>query len=143
LARSLIARQFPQWAGLSLERLAPGGSDHVIYRLGRELTVRLPRHEGAIGQAAKEARWLPRLAAHLPLAVPEPVAVGEPDLGYPWPWAVTRWLTGETATVEALAGSREAAGALATGLNAYTSYAAVNPHVAAQTSRQINEALIG
>jgi aminoglycoside phosphotransferase (APT) family kinase protein len=113
LARGLLDRQFPQWAGLRLQRLDPAGSDHVIYRLGRELTVRLPRHQGAIGQAAKEARWLPQLAAHLPLAVPEPVAVGEPDLGYPWPWAVTRWLVGETATVEALASSHEAAGALA------------------------------
>ncbi|MGI5489657.1 hypothetical protein [Microtetraspora malaysiensis] len=33
--------------------------------------------------------------------------------------------------------------ALATGLNAYTNYAAVAPRVAAQTSRQITEALIG
>ena len=132
LARGLIARQFPEWAGLSLERLAPGGSDHVIYRLGRELTVRLPRHEGAIGQAAKEARWLPRLAAHLPLAVPEPVAVGEPDLGYPWPWAVTRWLAGETATVEALAGSHEAAGALAEFLIALQRFAPADlPNVTA------------
>jgi aminoglycoside phosphotransferase (APT) family kinase protein len=113
LARGLIARQFPEWAGLSLRRLEPAGSDHVIYRLGDELTVRLPRHEGAIGQAEKEARWLPRLAAHLPLAIPEPVAVGAPDLGYPWPWAVSRWLAGETATVEALGGSSEAAVALA------------------------------
>lgn len=33
--------------------------------------------------------------------------------------------------------------ALAAGLNAYTSYAAVHPRVAAQTTRQITEALIG
>ncbi|MFB9434571.1 phosphotransferase [Streptomyces showdoensis] len=33
--------------------------------------------------------------------------------------------------------------ALATGLNAYVHYAAVNPRVAAQTTRQIAEALIG
>ncbi|MDQ0840567.1 aminoglycoside phosphotransferase (APT) family kinase protein [Streptomyces sp. V1I6] len=33
--------------------------------------------------------------------------------------------------------------ALATGLNAYTSYAAVNPRVAAQTTRQITQALVG
>lgn len=33
--------------------------------------------------------------------------------------------------------------ALATGLNAHTSYAAANPRVAAQTTRQITEALIG
>jgi aminoglycoside phosphotransferase (APT) family kinase protein len=118
LVRLLIARQFPQWAGLTLQRLLPAGSDHLIYRLGRELAVRLPRHRGAIGQATKEARWLPRLARHLPLAVPEPVAVGEPDLGYPWPWAVSRWLVGETATVEALAASPEAASALAEFLSA-------------------------
>lgn len=67
------------------------------------------RHTGAIRQARKEAEWLPRLAPHLPLAVPVPVAVGEPDFGYPWPWAVTRWLDGEVATVEALADSPGAA----------------------------------
>ncbi|WP_433546904.1 aminoglycoside phosphotransferase family protein [Streptomyces sp. CA-294286] len=33
--------------------------------------------------------------------------------------------------------------AMATGLNAYTSYAAVDPRVATQTARQINEALMG
>lgn len=113
LARGLVERQFPQWARLALVPLAQAGSDHVIYRLGAELTVRLPRHAGAIGQAAKEARWLPRLAPHLPLAIPEPVAVGQPDLGYPWPWAVTRWLDGEVASVESLGGSRAAAVALA------------------------------
>ena len=32
---------------------------------------------------------------------------------------------------------------LATGLNAYISYAAVNPRVAAQTTRQITQALLG
>ena len=38
-----------------------------------------------------------------------PVGVGEPDFGYPWPWAVSRWLDGEVATVEALGDSAEAA----------------------------------
>ncbi|MFB9687900.1 aminoglycoside phosphotransferase family protein [Amycolatopsis plumensis] len=113
LVRRLVGTQFPQWAGLPLTRYAPAGSDHVIHRLGDELSVRLPRHAGAIGQAAKEAEWLPRLAPHLPLAVPVPVAVGEPDFGYPWPWAVSRWLDGEVATVEALSGSHEAAVELA------------------------------
>jgi aminoglycoside phosphotransferase (APT) family kinase protein len=65
------------------------------------MSVRLPRHEGAIEQAATELAWLPRLAPLLPLAVPEPLAVGEPDFGYPWRWAVTRWLDGSVATVAA------------------------------------------
>ncbi|MGW4063600.1 aminoglycoside phosphotransferase family protein [Amycolatopsis sp. NPDC004747] len=113
LVRRLVDTQFPQWAGLPLARFTPAGSDHVIHRLGTELSVRLPRHAGAIAQAEKEAEWLPRLAPHLPLAVPEPVAVGRPGFGYPWPWAVSRWLDGEVATVEALSGSHEAAAELA------------------------------
>ncbi|WP_328868834.1 aminoglycoside phosphotransferase family protein [Streptomyces sp. NBC_00287] len=113
LARRLVDTQFPQWADLPLTLLDPAGSDHVIYRLGEELSVRLPRHAGANRQAVKESEWLPRLAPHLPLAIPRPVAVGEPDLDYPWPWAVSRWLDGDVATVEALADSSQAAVQLA------------------------------
>ncbi|MEV7141829.1 aminoglycoside phosphotransferase family protein [Streptomyces tauricus] len=122
LVRRLVDTQFPQWADLPLELLDPAGSDHVIYRLGEELSVRLPRHSGAIVQARKEAEWLPRLAPRLPLAVPVPVAVGEPGLGYPWPWAVSRWLDGEVATVDALADSSEAAVELAAFLLALQRY---------------------
>ncbi|NUS90289.1 MAG: aminoglycoside phosphotransferase family protein [Streptomyces sp.] len=118
LARRLVDTQFPQWAELPLELLDPAGSDHVIYRLGEDLSVRLPRHAGAIGQAMKEFEWLPRLAPHLPLAIPVPVGVGEPDFDYPWPWAVSRWLDGEVATAEALADSSPAAVQLAEFLTA-------------------------
>jgi aminoglycoside phosphotransferase (APT) family kinase protein len=109
LARRLVDAQFPQWAGLPLALLDPAGSDHVIYRLGKELAIRLPRHLGAIGQARKEFEWLPRLAPCLPLAIPVPLAVGEPAFDYPWSWSVSRWLDGEVATAEGLSDSPEAA----------------------------------
>ncbi|MEV8567475.1 aminoglycoside phosphotransferase family protein [Streptomyces sp. NPDC051322] len=118
LVRRLIDAQFPRWAELPLVLVDPAGSDHVIHRLGGELAVRLPRHAGAVGQAEKEAEWLPRLAPHLPLAIPVPVEVGEPGFGYPWPWSVSRWLDGEAATVDALAGSAGAAVQLAQFLTA-------------------------
>ncbi|MCZ4609066.1 aminoglycoside phosphotransferase family protein [Streptomyces sp. Lzd4kr] len=123
LVRRLVDTQFPQWAGLPLKLLDPAGSDHVIYRLGEELSARLPRHAGAIGQARKEFQWLPRLAPHVPLAVPVPVGVGEPDFGYPWPWAVSRWLDGEVATVDALGDSAGAAVELAQFLAALQRFA--------------------
>ncbi|MFF2847056.1 aminoglycoside phosphotransferase family protein [Streptomyces sp. NPDC058001] len=123
LVRRLVGSQFPQWADQPLDLLDPAGSDHVIYRLGERLSVRLPRHAGAIGQARKEYAWLPRLAPQLPLAVPEPVGVGEPDFGYPWPWAVSRWLDGKVATVDALADSAEVALELAEFLTALQRYA--------------------
>jgi aminoglycoside phosphotransferase (APT) family kinase protein len=121
LARRLVDSQFPQWRDQPLRRLEPAGSDHVIYRLGDELTVRLPRHSGAIGQAAKELKWLPRLAPHLPLPIPTPVAVGRPGFGYPWPWAVSRWLAGSVATVAELGASIPAAVELAGFLTALQS----------------------
>jgi aminoglycoside phosphotransferase (APT) family kinase protein len=98
LVRRLLAGQFPHWAGLPLEPVESYGTDHDIYRLGDELSVRLPRIGWATGQAVKEAIWLPRLARHLPLAVPVQVARGEPADGYPYAWSVYRWLPGESGT---------------------------------------------
>ena len=34
LVRALLAGQFPQWAGLPVERVESSGTDHAIYRIG-------------------------------------------------------------------------------------------------------------
>ena len=96
LIRRLLAAQFPQWAGLPIEPVASAGTDNALYRLGDDLAVRMPRIHWAAGQVEKEARWLPEFAPRLPLAIPAPLAVGEPGEGYPWRWGVYRWLNGET-----------------------------------------------
>jgi aminoglycoside phosphotransferase (APT) family kinase protein len=95
LVRRLIGAQFPQWARLPIKRVDSYGTDHAIYRLGEELSARLPRIGGATGQAAKEAHWLPRLAPHLPLALPRQVAMGHAAEGYPYDFAICTWLSGE------------------------------------------------
>ncbi|HEY2639155.1 MAG TPA: aminoglycoside phosphotransferase family protein [Streptosporangiaceae bacterium] len=118
LVRRLLASQFPEWADLPLSRLHPAGSDNVIYRLGENMSVRLPRGAWAAGQAAKERYWLPRLAPRLPLPIPVPLGVGNPAFGYPWDWSVSRWLPGETATVKGLADPRRTAIELADFLTA-------------------------
>lgn len=97
LVGRLIAAQFPRWADLALTPVRSGGTDNVIFRLGPELAVRLPRHRAAAGQIEKEQTWLPRLAPHLPLAVPTPVALGQPVRDYPYHWSICPWLAGETA----------------------------------------------
>lgn len=98
LTRRLVSGQFPHWAGLPLRRVDSFGTDHAIYRLGDHLAVRLPRIASATGQAELEARWLPRFAPLLPLALPVPVALGEPGFGYPFTWSVCEWLPGVSAT---------------------------------------------
>jgi aminoglycoside phosphotransferase (APT) family kinase protein len=112
LVRRLIAGQFPDWARLALEPVPSAGTDNLLFRLGHDLLVRLPRIRGAAGQAALEHEWLPRLAPLLPLAVPVPLAVGAPAEGYPWPWAVYGWLEGEVASIDRLPDPCGAAAAL-------------------------------
>ena len=97
LVRRLLAGQFPHWAELRIEPVDSYGTDHDIYRLGDDLAARLPRIGWATDQGAKEAAWLPRLAPHLPLAVPVQLAAGSPAEGYPYEWFVYEWLPGASA----------------------------------------------
>lgn len=100
LVRRLLATQMPQLADRPLTIIEPWGTDNAIWRLGDDLVVRLPRIHWATGQIQREAIWLPRLAPYLPVAVPEPVAGGEPADGYPYRWAVYRWIPGEGAALD-------------------------------------------
>ena len=93
---SLLEQQFPQWARLPVVPVEPGGWDNRTFRLGDALTVRLPSAECYSEQIEKEQRWLPWLAPQLPLAVPVPLALGQPGAGYPWRWSIHRWIEGET-----------------------------------------------
>ena len=113
LARRLVDRQFPQWADLPVRPVEIDGWDNRTFRLGSELTVRLPSGEWYAKQVEKEQRWLPMLAPRLPLPIPTPVAQGEPDADYPYPWSVYRWLNGDLASRAPIADLTEFAAALA------------------------------
>jgi aminoglycoside phosphotransferase (APT) family kinase protein len=98
LVRRLIDRQFPQWSHLPISAVEFDGWDNRSFRLGSELTVRMPSGPWYAKQVDKEQRWLPVLAPQLPLPIPAPVARGEPEAGFPYPWSVYRWLEGELAS---------------------------------------------
>ncbi|MEW2264137.1 aminoglycoside phosphotransferase family protein [Streptomyces sp. NPDC047853] len=113
LVRRLLARQFPRWSDLPIERFPSGGTVNTMYRLGHDMVVRLPLVEGGAGDVAAEREWLPRLSPLLPAAVPEVLGAGEPGEGYPWPWSVYRWLPGELPEAGALTDPALLAGDLA------------------------------
>lgn len=100
LARRLVADQFPEWAGLPVTDVEHSGWDNRTFRLGADLTIRLPRSTSYAEQVAKEQHWLPRLAPHLPVPIPRPVAQGSPGRGYAHAWSVYAWLDGHPATSE-------------------------------------------
>lgn len=99
LVAGLLAEQAPQWAHLAVEPVPVDGWDNRTYRLGSDLSVRLPTAERYAPAVAKESRWLPVLAPRLPVPVPEPIFTGRPGAGYPYPWSVRRWLPGAPASV--------------------------------------------
>jgi aminoglycoside phosphotransferase (APT) family kinase protein len=113
LVRRLVTAQFPRWAGLPIRPVPFDGWDNRTFRLGDDMSVRLPSAQAYTAQVEKEQRWLPRLAPLLPLPIPEPLALGAPAEGYPWPWSVYRWLDGEIATRAPIADLRQFAAALA------------------------------
>lgn len=102
LVRGLLASQFPHWAELPIARVVSAGTDNAMYRLGDDLAVRLPRIHWAVENVVKEQRWLPVLASRLPLAMPVPIALGEPEKSFPYPWGVVQWLPGELASLDRL-----------------------------------------
>ena len=96
LAADLIAGQFPQWAGLPVRPTASAGTECVLYRLGDDLAIRLPRRPGKDLDELLTGGVLKRLAPYLPVPVPELMAHGQPAPGYPAEWGVLRWIDGDT-----------------------------------------------
>jgi aminoglycoside phosphotransferase (APT) family kinase protein len=113
LVKQLVATQFPDLASLAVRPIRSTGTVNAIYRLGDDLCVRLPRLNDWADTGDRELSWLPRLAPHLTLHVPEPVERGEPGCGYPFGWAIYRWIDGVTLTEHPALDQRQLAADLA------------------------------
>ncbi|MFF7260971.1 aminoglycoside phosphotransferase family protein [Streptomyces sp. NPDC008159] len=113
LVTRLIAGQFPQWADLPVVPVEVDGWDNRTYRLGDDMSVRLPTAAGYVPAVDKESAWLPRLAPALPVAIPAVLGKGVPGEGYPFPWSVRGWLDGETSAPERIDDMTQFAVALA------------------------------
>ncbi|WP_454295110.1 aminoglycoside phosphotransferase family protein [Salana multivorans] len=108
-ARRLVAAQFPQWASLPMSAVAGAGTVNAIFRIGESLSARFPLQgtDAAGVHAALEAEGsgLRELGECIPFDTPKQVAIGEPGEGYPLPWSVQTWVTGDVATPTGLARS--------------------------------------
>jgi aminoglycoside phosphotransferase (APT) family kinase protein len=96
LVRRLLASQHQDLARLPVEFLA-NGWDNALFRLGTNLVVRMPRRQLGATIIEHEQRWLPSLAALLPLPIPFPERTGHSALGYPYSWSVVPYIPGTPA----------------------------------------------
>lgn len=97
---ALVAEQVPQWTHLPIEMVERSGWDNRSFRLGEAMLIRLPSASRYVAQVEKEQLWLPYLAKHLPLPIPEPLALGQPGQSFPWPWSIYCWLDGKPLAME-------------------------------------------
>lgn len=118
LVRRLIATQFPRWAHLPVKPVEFSGWDNRTFRLGDDMTARLPSAQAYEAQVKKEQRWLPKLVPPLPLAIPNPLEMGMPSEEYPLHWSVYRWIDGENATFNSVRNMTECATQLSGFINA-------------------------
>ena len=84
LARRLLAG-FPELELKSLRHFAEGW-DYTIWLVDEKWAFRFPRREIAVHGVLREIAVLPELAPVLPIRVPAPVFVGEPNNEFPWPF---------------------------------------------------------
>jgi aminoglycoside phosphotransferase (APT) family kinase protein len=113
LVRRLVAEQFPHLGDLPVTEFRSTGTVNAIYRLGDELSVRLPRVQRWSRDLERECTWLPLLAPSLTLQIPEPVAQGVATSYYPFSWAIFRWIDGQTYAPDRIDDERQAAADLA------------------------------
>ncbi|MFC4335008.1 aminoglycoside phosphotransferase family protein [Salininema proteolyticum] len=112
LARRLLSDQHPDLAGLPLA-LAANGWDNVVFRLGEDLVLRLPRRIEAAELIHNEQRWLGAIGARVDVAVPAPLRQGRPTDYYPYPWSVCAWTDGEAVSEVPVSDRSSLAGDLA------------------------------
>ena len=109
LVKRLLAEQFPHLAEKSITLVRSTGTVNAIYRLGNDLSVRLPRMETWAKSLDRERIWLPKLAPHISLKIPEPLAQGKPTSWYPCPWAIYPWIDGSPYQDDIISDERQAA----------------------------------
>ena len=95
IVRNLIKEQYSSYGKDSLNPLGSMGTDNVMFTLGEDKLVRLPRVEGAVSSLEKEARWLPTLGQKLKISIPKVFFEGDSSSSYPFPWLVISKLAGK------------------------------------------------
>lgn len=93
LVRRLVDEQFPEYSHLSVQYRATGW-DNVMFALGDEFAVRLPRRPEAFTPQRNEFEWLNVAATPLTTSVPHIRRVAEPTPLFPHRWAIVDWMEG-------------------------------------------------
>ncbi|UWF78141.1 MULTISPECIES: phosphotransferase [Microbacterium] len=97
LVASLVAAQFPRYAGAPVRRVHSGGTVNAIFRIGSDVAARLPLLPADAAELEAEASALNEFAETCPFPAPRALGIGAPDAAYPSAWTLQEWLPGTVA----------------------------------------------
>lgn len=98
--RTLIFKQCPQWSQLDIRPVENNGHDNDSFYLGDQMIIRIPSGKDYAVQIDKEAKCLPYLSKQLTLLIPTPLYRGKPSDLFEFPWAVLKYIDGQTVNKE-------------------------------------------
>lgn len=82
---ALVAAQFPDWSALPVRPVTSYGTVNALFRLGEDIVLRFPLQPNLDPELRDdlltEQANARRIAAYVSVAVPEPLAIGEPGRG--------------------------------------------------------------
>jgi aminoglycoside phosphotransferase (APT) family kinase protein len=109
LVKRLLVEQFPSLAKKKITAVRSTGTVNAIFRVGNDLCLRLPRLGEWADSIDQEWAWLPKLAPHISLSIPKPMARGNPTEWYPFSWAIYHWIQGSPYQDDLINDERQAA----------------------------------
>ncbi len=112
-AKELIQDQFPHLGQESI-RFLGSGWDNQAFLVDARWVFRFPHRQLAVELIARETRWLPELAKRLPLQTSAAVWIDEPSARFPYPFAGSAFIPGESLDRISVADERRLAHQLGT-----------------------------
>lgn len=113
LVAALVGAHDRSLASEQITELRTSATTSHIFRVGEALVARFPRDGGDPPSARAEllaaGEAMAQFAAASPLPSPRMVGLGEPARGYPAPWSLQTWVSGEVMTPTSHASSGPAA----------------------------------
>jgi len=101
LALKLITEQFPELNAKTI-RVLGAGWDNTAFIVNEKIIFRFPRRQVAVNLLQEESNFLPQLAPHLSLTIPNILWQGKATSDFPWPFSGYSFLPGRTACHENL-----------------------------------------
>lgn len=93
---NLIKSQFQEFSHLKIVDVEFSGHDNYTFRLGGDLSIRIPKDRKYEKSILNESVYLNKIQSGLSFKIPSQVKLGKPDEHYNLHWSINKWIDGNS-----------------------------------------------